>query len=812
MRIALVSPYSWTYPGGVTRHIEALAQQYLAEGHDVRVLAPFDPPDRASKIQHRGARPQPMRAPDYLIPLGRTIGFHANGAVSNLAIGPNAMARLSRELSSGRYDVAHIHEPIAPMIGWVATNHSEIPLVGTFHSYSAKRIPNTIASAFGARQMLNHLHVRIAVSEAAAWTGKRWFGGRYTVVPNGVHVDQAALDRALVDAERRARAHHIPEAEVDRDTLQSEVPLRLLFVGQAVERKGLPLLLRAFEALREHIPVELTVIGPSADEIEPLMMDSDGIRVLGKVNDPVKHAELLDADVLCAPSLGGESFGMVLTEAFAAGTMVVASDIAGYRDVVTDGVDGVLVPPADPQALAEALRDIYHEPDHRLQMARTAAKTVQRFSWDRVAAQVMESYTEAIATPAPVGTGETFRVRAGLTPADMKPRVPAQRLPSLDGPLAVAHMGFLGYLRRAGLAIVSLAGVCLGYLALQKIGIDHIVSALLGSSPTFVLLGLVAMCLAMLMRAVAWDAILKAALPKSRIRLIDAIQGTMIGVLMSSTLPARLGEPSRALVVARRSGRPRENLPVVLGTVVSQTLLNIVALIILGAIMFSSVDFFNGHENALLVVAVAPLALLVFVLLAPVLLRYFRGHEDSTRFQRTRRAVMKATAAMRQVRAGLSVFQHPRLGAIATSAQLAAWALQCLSCYLLLHALGVNNTGIPAAAAVLFAVNVSAVLPATPANLGVFQAACAAVLHAGWHVGYGTGVAYGVILQAVEIATALLMGMPALLKEGMSWREVRLRALHSTPIKLPPRVPGGSLRVRGRHNNQTEASGHGATG
>ena len=274
-----------------------------------------------------------------------------------------------------------------------------------------------------------------------------------------------------------------------------------------------------------------------------------------------------------------------------------------------------------------------------------------------------------------------------------------------------------------------------------------------------------------------------AALPKARIRLSDAMQGTFIGVLMSSTLPARLGEPSRALVVARRTGRPRQHLPVVLGTLVSQTLLNIVALAILGAVMFSSVNIFNGHENALLAVAIAPAVLLALLIVAPLLLR----HPATRRFARLNAMASQARGGLSRVRAGLIVFRHPRLGPAATAAQLAAWALQATSCYLLLVALGLGHVGFAAAAAVLFAVNITAVLPATPANLGVFQAACAAVLHTGWHVGLGTGVAYGVILQAVEVATAILMGMPALLKEGMSWKEIKMRAMHTAPVKLPPR-------------------------
>ena len=780
MRIALVSPYSWTYPGGVTRHIEALAQQYIAQGHDVRVLSPYDPADTVATVMHRGARPQQLAQPEYLTSLGRTVGFKANGAVSNLSFNPGGMTRLARELRGGGYDVVHVHEPVAPLVGWVTAQDWGIPTVGTFHSYSTKWLPNQLGNAFGARQVLNHLHVRIAVSEAAAWTGRRWFGGRYRVIPNGVHLDQAALDQALIDHDSRRLDH----------------PLRILFIGQAVERKGLPLLLRAFEALREHIPTELTVIGPSQEELAPLIMDCRDVRVLGKVDDAAKHAELQRADVLAAPSLGGESFGMVLTEAFATGTTVVASDIAGYRDVVTDGVDGVLVPAADAAALALELRELYHEPERRLALAHAAADTVQHFAWQRVAERVMESYADAIAVPKPQTSAQRLAVRTGLAPADLKPIITAERIPSLERPLTptAARRGVFAHVRRAGTALLGIGGVALAYKALQAIGITNITHALINSSPSFVLLGLATMCAAMIMRAFSWHAILQAALPKARVKLSDAMQGTMIGVLMSSTLPARLGEPARAVVLARRTGRPRETLPIVAGTMVSQTVLNIVALIVLGTVMFSSVDFFSGHQDALVFAAVAPAVLLLLVLLAPIVLRYGPG---GTRFNRARKAMAQVYGAMRRVRSGLTVFRHPRLGAVATFSQLTAWALQWLSCFLLLRALGLQaQAGLPAAAAVLFAVNITAVLPATPANLGVFQAACATVLQTGWHIGWGTGVAYGVILQSVEVATAILMGMPALLKEGMSWREVRLRAMHSAPIKLPPRPGSKSSQNR----------------
>ena len=783
VRIALVSPYSWTYPGGVTRHIEALAERFIEDGHHVRVLAPYDPHDRFSAVLHRGAAPQEVEPPDYLVSLGRTVGFKANGSVSNVSITPHGISRLHEELRTGGYDVVHIHEPVAPLTGWVAADWTRLPLVGTFHSYSEHRVANGLANVIGARRVLNRLHVRIAVSEAAAWTGRRWFGGHYRVIPNGVHVDPAIR---AAGGEREAG----PDC------------LRIVFVGQSVERKGLPLLLRAFEALREHIPTELTVIGPSPAELEPLMMDGLGVRALGKVDEAEKRLELARADVLCAPSLGGESFGMVLTEAFAAGTPVVASDIAGYRDVVRNGVDGVLVPRGDATALAEALRELWLEPERLVAMGRAAAADVERFAWPRVAAEVMEAYKDAIATRAPEGALERAAVRVGARSADLKPHVPPRKLPSLEPAPVGSKRPAVALVRRAAMIAVSLGGAVLALLALRKIGISHIASALINSSPAFVLLGLGIMCASMILRAFSWYAILRAALPRSRVRLSDAMQGTFIGVLMSSTLPARLGEPSRALVVARRTGRPRENLPVVLGTLVSQTLLNIVALAVLGAVMFSSVNLFNGHQNALLFAAIAPVTLLLLVLIAPVLLRTSAGR---SRFARLHTAMAETRHALTRVRAGLAVFRRPRLGAIATGAQLSAWGLQWLSCYVLLVALGLNHqAGIAAAAAVLFAVNITAALPATPANLGVFQAACAAVLATGWHVGYGTGVAYGVILQAVEVTTAILMGMPALLKEGMSWREVRLRAMHAAPVKLPARpgrsaqrAPGDALKVKG---------------
>jgi len=767
MRVALVSPYSWTYPGGVTRHIEALAERFLAEGHDVRVLAPYDPDDRRSAALHRGAAPQPRPIPDYLIPLGRSMGFKANGAVSNLCARTAGLSQMRRELRAGGFDVVHLHEPIVPMLCWDACVSTRVPLVGTFHAYSTNRLTNNLANAMGARRLFNHLHVRIAVSEAAAWTARRFFGGRYRIVPNGV-----VLPDGGAPAPRAADAG---------------APLRLAFVGQAVERKGLPVLLRAFEALREHIPVELTVVGANRDEVRPLLLDDRGVRVLGRVDDACKQRVLEAADVLCAPSLGGESFGMVLTEGFAAGTPVVASDIAGYRDVVRAGVDGLLVPRGDATALAETLRDLWHAPQRRRAMAQAAAQHAERYAWPHVAREVLDAYADAIATPAPQGLAQRAAVRIGSKPADMLPRERPRRLPSLEPPPpAGTRRPAVAFARRAAMAAFALLAIVGTVLAFRRIGTHAIVSTLLGSSPAWVLVGLGTMCSAMAVRAVSWHAILKAAIPSGRVRLRDAMQGTFIGVLMSATLPARLGEPSRALIVARRTGRPREHLPVVLGTIVSQTFVNLLALLLLGVVTFSSVRLFSNHHSALIVVAIMPLLLLALVLLAPPLLSAGRR----SRFAKLRELTGQARTALARVRSGLAVFREPKLGGTAVAAQLAAWALQWLSCYTLLVALGLDHqAGIGAAAAVLFAVNVTAVLPATPSNLGIFQAACVVVLAGGYGVSQADALGYGIILQAVEIATAVIMGMPALVQEGLSWKDVRLRAIQTAPVELRAR-PG----------------------
>jgi phosphatidylinositol alpha-mannosyltransferase len=774
MRIALVSPYSWSFPGGVTRHIDALAREFIASGHHVRVLAPVDPDDRQTRRVHRRA-PDPAPLPDFVVPLGRTAALPMNGAMSRLAVTPETVVHLRRELRAGDFDVIHVHEPIAPMIGWDAcTFDAGAPVVGTFHVYSSGWLPNSIARAIGARRVFNRLHARIAVSEAARWTGERFFGGTYDVVPNGVDLDAAPCGpKPVNDA------------------------LKIVFVGREEERKGLPVLLSAFAGLRQHVPVRLEVIGADPEGVEPLLAQveggMDGIETLGRVDDEELWRRLHGADVLCAPSLGGESFGMVLTEAFAAGIPVVASEIAGYRQVVTHGRDGLLVPPGDPLALAEALRSLSVDPARRREMGVAARARAADFAWPHVAQRVTSVYERAIEAPEPAGRLETMRAKAGLVQGDLTASRRARRLPSLEPrPVVLGSRTsrFLASARRVALAVSAIIGLFLAFLALKRVGVDNVVTTLVHSSPIWVLVALGLFSTSMLLRSVSWFQILRAALPESPIQRRTILSATSIGVLMSATLPARLGEPSRALIVARRLGRMRETLPVVAGTLVSQTLLNLLALLLLAVVVVGSNDILRGREGVLILVSLLPLALTAAVLIVPSLVEASRRVGFGSQREGTlARMAREAAAALVRLRKGLTVFRRPRSAAWATSAQLAAWGLQLLGAFALLLALELDHrAGLGAAAAVLFAVNVTAVLPATPSNVGLFQIAVVTVLTGAYGVPAAAALGYGIILQAVEVATAVLFGLPALIREGVSWRDVRMRALAATPVELSPRV------------------------
>jgi phosphatidylinositol alpha-mannosyltransferase len=765
VRIALVTPYSWTYQGGVNRHIQSLAEEFISRGHYVRVIAPFDPPDRLSRVLHRAPADR-LEAPDYLIPVGRTLGVGSNGSVSNIPVFPSAVSATRRAVEEGDFDVVHLHEPITPVNGWDISTSSKTPVVGTFHAYATRPMPHTLGKFAGAKRVMNRLSARIAVSEAAAWTGHRWYGGNYTIVPNGVNVE------------------HAPQGP---KTTSDE--LRVLFIGRAEERKGLPVLLRAFDALKDTVPSRLSIIGTDRAEVRRMLSDPDlenHIDFHGRVSSEELWHQLHKADVLCAPSLSGESFGMVLTEAFAAGTPVIASGIAGYSDVVTDGHDGVLVPPGDPQRLAEELQRAYLEPERLLRMGMNARESSRRYAWKHVAEEVLGVYERAIEVEQPTSLPDRLRRRAGIIPSDGLPQTYPARIASLDPTPVIDEHRKRHLLRKGALGIAAILGVGLAALAAQKIGLDRVGNAMVRSDVSWVLIALALMASSMFFRAYAWYFIGKAAMPIAKLRRRDFASATMIGVFMSATLPARLGEPARAIALARHTGRAKENLPVVVGTIVSQTMLNILALVLLGALVLTNIGgVFHSGTKQVLIFSLVPLALLLAVVIAPILLRN-QGAKDG----RLSRASAAMHSVMVQVRSGLQVFRRPKAGVPAAVLQMGAWFIQLLSCWALMFALGLEaQAGFAASAAVLFAVNFTAAVPVTPSNIGVFQLAVVAVLHNGWGVSTADAFAYGVILQAVEIATAAALGVPALVREGLTWGDMRSQAIAQAPVELSSEPP-----------------------
>jgi phosphatidylinositol alpha-mannosyltransferase len=332
------------------------------------------------------------------------------------------------------------------------------------------------------------------------------------------------------------------------------------------------------------------------------------------------------------------------------------------------------------------------------------------------------------------------------------------------------------------LSAIVLAGLVV--FALSRLNLHRIGHALITASPGWIALAFLLMASSLVLRSISWHQTLRAALPDRPISRPSVIRATMIGVMASAVFPGRIGEPSRVLVLTRRlEGSNRRLLPIVAGTVFSQTLINLLALAILAAITFTSVPLLHGHASGIFTAIAVPLVLCALVLLGPRLLAL----AQRSRSTRIARAANTVERGLRLARRGLVVFMRPRYGAGAVTSQLAAWALQWLACYMVLLALGLQSqAGLVSAAAILLAVNVSAILPATPSNVGVFQAACLVVL-AAYGVGAGPGLAYGIILQAVEVLTALALGIPALLGENLSWSDIRAerRAVESSTGEGP---------------------------
>ena len=594
------------------------------------------------------------------------------------------------------------------------------------------------------------------MSEAAAWTARRYYGGRYSIVPNGVDLSAA-------------RPEPRPAGE----------DLEILFVGRAEGRKGLPVLLRAFEALRAAgVGARLTIAGGPEIEVQPLLLDPEGVRVVGPVDEDQKWRLLGSPTCSARPRWAARASAWCSRRPSPRAHRWWPPTSPATATWCATGATGCSCPPATPWRWARPCARSPPTPPCAPGWATPRASAPSASPGRRVTAEITEVYERAVELPRPE-RGWPARHAAWASRPPSPARAPRPSSCRRSSPQARAGPPPHG---PDGAPVAAwrprLAGVGLTALALNRLGIESIGRALLAATPVWVLLAFALMCASMLIRAEAWHAILRAAMPGMRVRRRDTARATMIGVLMSATLPARLGEPSRALIMSRRLGRvatasrwcwarwcPRRcstswRCGARHGDVRhrrrvqprrGRTRVRPVAPVVVIGSCCAAGDPAAGQALALPARAAG---------------RRHRARGDGPGSPR------------------LQVFRRPRLGAWATLMQLTAWAVQWLACYVLLVALGLDeHAGIGAAAAVLFAVNVTAALPATPSNLGVFQAACVAVLSA-YGVSKTNAFAYGVILQAVEIATALAMGMPALVGEGMTWKDLRLRALHAAPVEL----------------------------
>jgi phosphatidylinositol alpha-mannosyltransferase len=366
MNIGLVCPYEWTVPGGVGNQVRALAGELRRAGHRVDVLAPAE---------------RPVAEPGF-VGLGGSVAVPYNGSVARIAFGPRALVRVRRAVGRGGYDLLHVHEPLSPSVGLLAVASTRTPTVGTFHANLGRSLALEAAGPL-LRRVYDRLDGRIAVSASARDTWQGRFGGTMAVVPNGVAPEFFAGPKPL-------------------DALAGDDPT-VLFVGRLEPRKGLAYLVRAFLRLKPAFPrLRLLVVGRDDKHQQGKLMGMVPPRLrpdlvfVGAVPQADLPSYYASADVFCAPSLGGESFGIVLAEAMAVGLPVVCSDIGGYRDVVHDGTDGLLVPPRDPEALAAALGGLLDNPVRLAAIGEAAAAAARRYAWETVAGEVEAVYRTAL--------------------------------------------------------------------------------------------------------------------------------------------------------------------------------------------------------------------------------------------------------------------------------------------------------------------------------------------------------------------------------------------------------------------------------
>lgn len=372
MRIALVSPYDYPFPGGVTQHIYYLDKHLRELGHQVKIIAPC-----------AGSEPEELPE-NVVVTTTKVISIPFSGSKARIPYSPMVNWRVRGALHEEDFDILHAHEPMTLPVPIMALTHSRAVNVGTFHAYRDTHV----IYKYGRRvfqPFFDKLHGKIAVSEAARDTVARYFGGEFVIIPNGIDVERFA-------------GEHVRPLEQYLDGRPN-----ILFVGRLDPRKGFKHLLRAFPYIKKEFPrARLLVVGAyTKEEVTDHLLYAreqhiTGVKFVGRVSDDDLPRYYRTCDVFCAPSTGFESFGIVLLEAMAAGKPTVASDIPGYRDLLADGKEGFLTEPKNERALAEALVQILRNEGLQRAMGREGQAKARLYSWRQVTLRVLEFYEELL--------------------------------------------------------------------------------------------------------------------------------------------------------------------------------------------------------------------------------------------------------------------------------------------------------------------------------------------------------------------------------------------------------------------------------
>ena len=367
MKIGIVVPFSWSFWGAVVEHAELQAAALEERGHDVRLIMGNDPPGQFTRVLHPrvGRHGDP---PPNVIPVGRSVIVPANGSLPNIVLSPRSYFRVIRALERERFDVLHLHEPMTPTICLTTLIRARCPLVATFHASGDLGWMKYGVPLWGF--LIDRIDHRITVSERARESQNRWLPGEYEVIPNGVLLPPSAP--------AGGREH------------------RVVFAGRQEPRKGLQVLLRAWPEIHRRTALRLTVAGADPLAVRLLLtrlrISDEGIDVVGFLSQEELTQTLLGAKALLAPSIGQESFGMVLTRGFACALPAVASDIPGYREVLTPEA-AVSVAPDDPGALTDAVSALVADEPRREAMGEAArALALERYAWPAIAERLEAVY------------------------------------------------------------------------------------------------------------------------------------------------------------------------------------------------------------------------------------------------------------------------------------------------------------------------------------------------------------------------------------------------------------------------------------